>query len=629
MQNQFGLKDFGLYLLVIAALIVALLAMRQDDRRFEEVRQVGVKIGDQERRLAEIARTLTEIQQSGVSVAVGSSRDGAAGTARDESWARPGVPVTWPRPLRFPSDPRDGAGFAEGGEFIELFEAQPATMTPYRYQDVYGRRVIEDRVCQPLGALDPETLELRALLAEAWQYDPDGMWLRAKLNERARFSDGMPVTAEDVRFTFDWVMDPRMDTERFRAVINKIERIEVVSDRVVEFHFTEPKALNKITALRSLPVLPKHFYERFTPDQFNQGTGLLLGSGPYKFETLDPSNQWAPPDDIVLVRNENYWSERPPIDRLRFKVISDNVARLTNYENGTGHMMRASPEQFRTKSESPEFVRRNHTEAWTNMRSGFGFIAWQCGERNGRLTPFHDKRVRRAMTHLLDRDRIRRDFYYGLGEIASSPFPPRSPMINPAIEPWPFDMDRARELLAEAGWVDRDDDGILENEEGREFVFEFTHPQGGTVSPKLAKYLKDQCAAVGVVMNIRVLDWSVMSQMSDDRDFDAMTMMWSHSLPESDPFQLWHTDSTKNRGDNSVQFSDPRVDELIERGRRTLDDGERMRIWHELHAILHDEQPYTFTINAPWIRFISREVSNVNTYPAGLNITEMYFAVPN
>lgn len=634
MQNTFGIKDFILYVLVGVAVLMIWLSMKQDDRRFEQMQKVVAKLDEQAQTLARIQRELDDMAHEGVSLgpsarpAMGTATGSATRTGAD-SWARPGIPVEHPPEQRDPSPPENQPGFREGGEFIEVFEAQPKKMTPYMYQDVYGRRVIEGLVCETLGSLDPVRLTLNQGLAEAWQYDPKGEWLRVKIHDRARFSDGVPVTAEDVKFSFDWVMDPRMDTERFRSTINMIDSVEVISDKVCEFHFKEPQALNKIHALTGVTVIPEHFYSQFTPEQFNQSTGLLLGSGPYKLDVMDPSNQWTPGNDLVLVRNENYWRRKPPIARQRFTVITDNVARLTNYENGTGTMMRASPEQFRTKSEDPEFTAKNHTLQWTNMRSGFGFMAWNCGPRNGKLTPFHDRRVRLAMTSLLDRERILRDFYYGYGKIATSPFPPGSPMNDPTVKPWPYDLDKARELLKEAGWIDRDGDGILENEKGEKFEFEYTRAQGGTVSPKIAKYLKDQCAKVGIRMTERVVDWSIYADILDNRDFDAITMMWSQSLPESDPYQLWHSASIKNRGDNFVQYSNPEVDKLIEEGRRELDDDKRMEIWHKLHRVLHEDQPYTFDVNAPWFRFVRKTVSNVHPYPIGLDKAEMYFAMPS
>jgi len=102
-------------------------------------------------------------------------------------------------------------------------------------------------------------------------------------------------------------------------------------------------------------------------------------------------------------------------------------------------------------------------------------------------------------------------------------------------------------------------------------------------------------------------------------------MAWSASSPESDPYQLWHSASIQNQGDNFAQWNSPEADRLIDLGRATLDDDERMRVWHRLHQLIHDEQPYTFLLALPWIRFIDRDVANIHPYPSGLNKEEWYF----
>lgn len=633
MQGHFGLKDLAVIVLLCAALVMLGLSLVQDDRRFQNVGKVGDRVENLESSLSALRRDVRELRESGVAV------DGLDLSGLDlgglvpsgnaaPAWAR-SAGVTVPERLGFVSPPYDDEGFREGGEFVEFFEAQLPKITPFLYSDVYGRRIVDGPVCESLAMFDPVTLRLKGVLAESWQYDPGGMWLRAKIHDDAEFSDGMPVTAEDFRWTFhEFVFNPELETARFRSVLNVIEEVVAVDEKVVEFRFREPKFSNLAQALR-MYVVPKHFYETFTPSQLNEATGLLMGSGPYKLESVDPDRQWAPPDDVVLVRNPNYWrSPAPPIEQLRYKVIPDNVARLTAFENGEGHMMRATNEQYAQKLREPTFTDENYTEAWINMRSGFGFIAWNCGQRAGEPTPFTDARVRLAMTHLLDRDRIRRDFAEGLGAVATSPFPPGGPQISPEIEPWPYDLDRARALLDEAGWIDRDGDGRRENEQGEPFVFEYTISTSSTFSRKLAAYLRDQCNLVGVTCVERPVDWAKFADILDRRDFDALTMQWSASMPESDPFQLWHSSQILDRGDNFAQWSNPRADSLIEKGRATLDFDERMAVWHELHAVIHDDQPYTFVLNQPWIRFISRRVGNVQTYPIGLHKSEMFVAEP-
>ncbi len=629
MDSRFGFKDFVLLILVLGVGVSVWLAMFQEDRRWKEVRDLSESVTEQGRMLAEVQRKL----ESGVSIGslnTGAGRGRAQSAPADDSWARPGVPVTRPPDWDFVSDPENNPefpNFAYGGTLTELYEGEPAKLTPYVYNDVYYARIVTEVVCEQLAMFDAQTLELRAVLAEAWQYDPEGMWLRAKIRENARFSDGEPITAEDVRWTYmDFVFNQEIEAEQFRSQMSQVKNVVVISDKVVEFEFHRPQ-FNNIEAALRWSILPKHFYSRFTPSQINQATGLLLGSGPYRFQRVDLDNQWTPGNIIELVRNERYWGRRPPVDRLRYRYIADNTARLTEFENRGGDIMRATPDQFSLKSQDPAFLEKNHALAWTNMRSGYAFIAWNCGQRNGRDTPFVDKRVRQAMTLMLDRERINRDFYAGAGTVAAGPFPPSQ--ADPDIRPWPYDIERARQLLAEAGWIDRDGDGFLENERGDRLSFEFTYSTGSSIGAKLSKYMADQGKLLGIRITDRVTDWSALDAIRNSRDFDCLTQAWSWTNPEVDPYQIFHSSQIANQGDNWIQWNNPEGDRLITKGRTTVDDTARLKVWHELHALMHDEQPYTFLLDIPWIRFVSKRIENVHPYPVSFDRREMFIPAAN
>lgn len=540
----------------------------------------------------------------------------------------PDVPVTWPQPWGPVSDPLQFDDFAMGGTLTEIYEGVPKKLVPYTLNDVYIARIVEENVCESLAMYDAQELSLRGWLAAAWQYAPDGTWLRVRIHDAARFSDGVPLTAEDVRFTYmDYIFNPEIEAQEYVAQVDNIEDVLVLSEKVVEFRFKEAAFDNLVAGLRH-PIIPRHYYSQFTPSQIKQSTGLLLGSGPWRMETVpSPEDQWAPAEPVVLIRNENYWRDPPPIDTMRFTFIQNNTARLTAFQNGEGDIMRAVSDQTTLKRQDPAWLEKHRALAWPNMRSGYAIIAWNCGERNGKLTPFADRRVRLAMTMLIDRERVNRDFYNGLAKVATGPFPPGQG--DESIEPWPYDPDRAVELLAEAGWRDRDGDGQLENERGDRFVFEFIHTTGSSVGPKLARYMKDQCARVGIGLEIRIIDWSMMESVRDSRDFDSLIQAWSWETPEDDVYQLFHSSQIINQGDNWIQYSNPEADRLMELGKRTVDSRQRHEIWAQLHRVFHDDQPYMFLLDLPWQRFITRRIQNVNTYPIGINKWEMYIPLAN
>ncbi|MFM9996785.1 MAG: ABC transporter substrate-binding protein [Phycisphaerales bacterium] len=624
MQNRFGLKDFVLLVLVLATGGSVWLAMVQEDRRWTEVHAMNERLKQQEGAIVRLERTL---ERGGEPAAQPPPLTTAPPGGRDESWARPGVPVDWQPPWGFVNDPRDKPGYRPGGEFTEVFTVQPAKLTPYISTDVYARRII-DLTVDTLGAYDPATLKLRGWLAEAWQYAPDGSWLRVRIRPEARFSDGLAVTAEDVRYTWhDFVMNPEIEAERARSIYQDIiDRVTVIDARTVEFAFKGAFFSNLDSAL-TLFILPRHFYSGFSAAEINQSTGLLMGSGAYKLETLDKDRQWAPPGPVVIVRNEQYWGPRPPIDRLRFKAIDNELARLTEYKTGQADMVEPSAPQFVAQQQDPAWIAGNHNLNWVNMRSGRTALIWQCGPRggpDGRLTPFRDPRVRLAMTHLLDRERMIRDIWKGVGQVAVGFFNPGTMGSDPGVMPWPHDLTRARELLREAGWEDRNGDRVLEDAQGNEFRFELTFFTAGEIGERISKFVVDACAAAGIRCTIRQMDWSVGEPVRQQRDFDAMMMGWGANAPESDPKQIFHSESIKNLGDNFGQWNNPEADRFIDAARKELDAERRERLWREVARVMHEDQPYTWVRVQPFVRFVKPDVGNITPYARGLELWEFF-----
>ena len=222
------------------------------------------------------------------------------------------------------------------------------------------------------------------------------------------------------------------------------------------------------------------------------------------------------------------------------------------------------------------------------------------------------------MTMLLDRDRIVRDLYTGLGSVCTGPFSTRTGQGDPDIAAVPFDIDGARSLLSQAGWIDNN--GTLENAAGEPFRFTYTHAAGSSSGPRLGAYLQDQCAGVGIVCEIESVEFGTFWHNVRSGSYDAASMKWRRASTETDPQQLWHSAST----DNISRWRSGSTDQLIELGRSTTSTAERQIAWHRLHKLIHDAQPFTFLVNAFDLRIVGGRLDNVHEYPGGLNTAEMF-----
>ena len=164
----------------------------------------------------------------------------------------------------------------------------------------------------------------------------------------------------------------------------------------------------------------------------------------------------------------------------------------------------------------------------------------------------------------------------------------------------------------------------MENEKGDKFTFEYTYATGGEISERLARFVKDSYGKAGIIVTTRPVDWSRYQELLKLRDFDAITMGWGANAPESDPRQIFHSESIKEGGDNFTQWVNKDCDALIEKGRRTMDEATRMEVWRQFEACVAEDQPYTFVRVAPWLRFVKRDFGNVNTYKTGLEPQEFF-----
>lgn len=614
MDNRFGFKELVISVLLVALIVVVLLAMKQYDRQWETLQRIDQRLAEQTTTLINLNDTLRNAR---LTAATPPSTDAAASDPSDDSAARTPEDDPFYRILA----PRENPDFAFGDWFIASFGQTVGKLTPLVVDgDAYTSQV-GSFVLESLIVRDPETLEWRPWIARSWTVSEDGLTITFDLRENVRFSDGEPLTADDAVFTYEWINNPEVNTPQLRSYYENFESVTADGPYRVVFKLREPYFLS-LEFAGGMPILPRHYYERFTPEEFNTMPGLLMGSGPYMLPM--PPEQWQPGlGRIELVRNERYWGPRPTFDRLVWREITDETAELVAFRNGEVDRYGVRPEQYKQLKGDPNLLAKANLYEYSAPTFGYRYIGWNQ-KRNGEPTFFADPRVRRALTMLTNRQEMAEQLMAGLATVANGPFNPLGSQAAPDIEPWSYDPQRARALLAEAGWTDRDGNGVLENDRRQEFRFKLIYPSSSENYRQMAFYLKDAYARAGIVLEPDPTEWNTMLQRIDERNFDAITLGWTGSI-EGDPKQIFHSDSIASGGSNYVSYANPELDALIDKARATIDKDERLKMWRQVHRILHEDQPYTFLFFTKAVVFMDKRIRNVQITRVGMNdVTEMY-----
>jgi peptide/nickel transport system substrate-binding protein len=511
----------------------------------------------------------------------------------------------------------DKEDYAQGDWLMMAFASNIRTLTPLVSADAYSSEV-QQYVLESLLSRDPDTLEWNGLLAEDWTTSSDGLTITFTLRRDITFSDGEPLTAKDVEFTFNFIMNESIAAPRSRAYLSRMERVTALDDYHVEFVFNEPY-FNSLQLAGSLDILPEHFYGRFLddPKTFNESRGLLMGSGPFR---LSNPEGWTPDTGVVeLVRNPRYWGPvSASFDRIVWRIIENDSARLTTFRNGDIDVYSARPREYQNLLDDKGITERSQNFEYMSPTAGYSFIAWNQ-ERGGEKTIFADKRVRMAMSMLTDVDRVLEEIFLGYGQPAASPFMPGSAQHDEANEAIAYNIDKARELLLEAGFQDSNNDGILETPDGDRFEFSLTYFQDSDDTRRMVLFLRDLYARSGIIMKQNPNEWSVMVENIQQKNLDAITLAWTSGI-EIDIYQMFHSSQTVEGGDNFINYRNPELDAIIDAARSEVDEDKRMELWHQAEKILVDDQPYTFLFRRNTMAFIDRRIHNLEKTSLGLNL---------
>lgn len=488
----------------------------------------------------------------------------------------------------------------KGGEFRYAVRSYPATFRVYGPgSSTYLHSVMEELVYQNLLDLHSNTLEYIPELAETWEIKEDKKTFLFQLNPNARWEDGQPVTADDVVFSWELVTDPDTQApysgEMFRQ---RFEKPEIIDERTVKVVAKGLHWNNFMYFAASLPILPAHTYRgKNYLEEFNWE--LPNGSGPYKLSKYKKGN------NIIFTRRDDFWGRdelgsqgRYNFDRIQFSIVRDQNLMFEKFKKGELDYYYVNISREWVEGTDFDKVRKGWIQKrkiYTFDPSGVYGLAL-----NMRRPPLDDIRIRKALAHLYNRELFMEKLFFNEYEHMHSYYS-GSIYENPNNEKVEFNPDKARELLVEAGWSERNKQGILVKD-GKPFILTVLYSSKS--AERHLTIFQEDLKKAGIELNLKLLDWTAMIKLMDERNFDMVNQAWS-GLIFPNPESAYHSNlADKSDTNNITGLKNDRIDEILEKYPEMFDLDDRIAAVQEIDGLLYKERPYILNWYGPFNRIL-------------------------
>lgn len=483
----------------------------------------------------------------------------------------------------------------KGGDFkINLGQA-PTTLNALSSSDAYATSV-QAMIMEGLLSRNVDTREWEPALASAWTISKDGKVFEFTLREGVKWHDGKPFTAEDVKFSFDAIVDPtdKYKTAHLKPYYENIGAVEIIAPNKVRFSVKTPY-FNNFSVAAGLTIVPKHLYENPSKEQERKLNRTLIGTGPYALKEFDRSRR------ITFTRNKEWWGNNDPkfkgmhnFDSMTMRFIQDSTISIRSLENGDVDYLPLQPEEFAQKTNGPKWGKQVHKVQTENKQvRGYAFVGFNL------TNPiFKSKKTREALVHLFDRKTMIEKFLFNYSLPATGPLYQQSDYADPSVKPIEFNPKLALQKLQEDGWKDTDGDRVLDKViDGQKVKLSFTILEPLPDFVKFLTTFQEDAKKVGVDIQIKTIEWNAFIKLLDERKFEAVRLAWGGGDLDWDPKQIWHSSSIANQGSNFISYSNPKVDKLIDESRLTMDRAERIKKLREVYKMIAGDVPYIFLFN--------------------------------
>lgn len=507
-------------------------------------------------------------------------------------------------------DYKDNYLTEEGGEIINAMIGEPSNLVAMIAGDS-ASSAIAANIFNTLIKYD-ENLNHAPELASKWIISDDQKTITFKLKENLFWADGTPLTSDDVLFTWRLVTDPNTRTP-YASDYLLVKNAQTPNKQT----FTVTYEQNYAPALdtwASLQILPKHVLK----DEDINNTFFSrkpTGSGYYQLD------QWINGQQVTLKRNKNSTQGQALIEKLTSRIIPDTSSQFLELIADNIDLMNINPIQYQRVFPSREDLKQK-IGLYKELGNGYTYLGF-----NLKQAPFNDPKVRQAMNYAINKEEIIKGVLLGLGEAIASPYKPGTRWDNESLSPYPYDPSKALALLKEAGYQ-KNTAGILVKD-GKPFEFEILTNQNKQ-REMTAVLVQRRLKEIGIDVKIRVLEWaSFINRFIKTGDFKAVVLGWSLSL-DPDQFNIWHSSQQGPGQFNFVGYENPRVDELLELGRRELDNDKREEIYHEFSKLLLEDSPIVYLYAGYGLSAINKRVQGIKkpAPPAGIYQNSYEWFIP-
>lgn len=449
-------------------------------------------------------------------------------------------------------------------------------------------------------------------LAEKWDISEDKLKIRFFLKKGVKWHDGEPFTAKDVEYTYKVYVDPKTPTA-YSTDFLKVKELRALDDYTVEVDYNKPYA----PALGSWGqgMLPSHLLEGQDITQ-SPLKRRPVGTGPYVFK------DWVTGEKIILDSFHDYFEGRPYIERVMTRIIPDLATMFLELKALSIDQMGLTPLQYVRQTQSEWF--RDNFNKYKYLGFGYSYLGYNLQDWK-----FKDKRVRQALTMAIDRESIVQGVLLGLGAVTDSPYKPDTYWYNPNVKKFPYNPDKAKQMLAEAGWNDMNADGII-MKDGKPFEFTIITNHGNDIRKNAAIIIQRDLKKVGIKVNIRVIEWAAfLKNFINKRNFEACLLGWGIGIDPSQ-IDIWNSQKTGESELNFINYQNPEVDQLLDLGAATYDKKERKEYYDKFQEIIAEEQPYTFLFVQYALPIINSRFHGIEPAPIGIgyNFTKWYVPKP-